>query len=158
MIISKKEKDLFVKYMEENGKSPKDTVLKARIFGDGFRVEDKAYKEYLKTLKEHSEEEEEKEFEDDYYIEHDEDAEIYLECIDVEASREYSPNLEIDKNIHTQFRIAHHGERFHLYSVAETGESVFLVTLNAYQMIKILNDEYYTERFYVHYYESLQKP
>ena len=140
MIISAEEKASFEKYLQNMGESKEHikSAIKPLIFSERFHVNEAEYRKYLHSI-------------------YDEEEGIYFECIDVEPARVYATNLNIDKTEHTKFRVAHYNERFHLYSVTDTGESIFLTTLNAYQMIKILNDEFYTERFYIHYYESLQE-
>ena len=141
MKLTNEEKESFEKWLTLQGASPEEAkkIIKPLIFSGGFSAPDDLYQSFLKDVSE-------------------EDEGIYFESIAVDATRVYSTNILIDKEKHTSFRVARYNDHYHLYSIDNDGCAVYLTTLNSYQMIKILDDDFFTERFYIIYYESLQKP
>ena len=140
MKLTNEEKESFEKWLALQGASPEEIkqMIKPLIFSGGFSVQDDIYQSFLKDVSE-------------------EDEGIYFESIPVGANRVYSTNIALDKEKHTSFRVARYNDHYHLYSVDKDDLPIYLTTLNSYQMIKILDDEFFTERFYTIYYESLQK-
>ena len=141
MKLTNEEKESFEKWLTLQGASPEEikTAIKPLIFSSGFSAPDDLYQSFLKDVSE-------------------EDEGVYFESIPVDANRVYSTNISVDKEKHTAFRVARYNDHYHLYSIDEDELPIYLTTLNSYQMIKILDDEFFTERFYTIYYESLQKP
>ena len=141
MKLTNEEKESFEKWLTLQGASPEEIkdLVKPLIFFNGFSTSDDLYQSFLKDVSE-------------------EDEGVYFESIQVDANRVYSTNISLDKEKHTSFRVARYNDHYHLYSIDEEGLPIYLTTLNSYQMIKILDDEFFTERFYTIYYESLQKP
>lgn len=141
MKLTNEEKESFEKWLTLQGASPEEVkkIIKPLIFSGGFSAPDDMYQSFLKDV-------------------YEEDEGIYFESIAVDSARVYSTNISLDKEKHTSFRVARYNDHYHLYSVDEEGFQIYLTTLNSYQMIKILDDDFFTERFYIIYYESLQKP